>query len=326
MATQAPGAVVLIRPQHFRSNPQTNGDNTFHSWSSFVGSQADLATAVYDTSTAVAKQLIDVGVDVHLFEDKNKNRPDSIFVNNWLSTHDGGRLAIYPMYARNRRAERRVDIVEFLKRNYRVQEVVDFSGLEHDDVYLEGTGTMVLDHVGRIAYTARSRRADPRALERFCHWFGYEPVLFDAQDRRGAPIYHTNIAMCVGTSVALVGLDSIADSRQRAVVLERLESTGRTVVPLSCEQLAQFAGNAIELRGSSANWLAMSARGVASLTPGQIEVIEDSCRLLPLDVGPVELAGGSVRCMIAGVHLERRPRAAIPKPRNGQPVTKLAAA
>lgn len=327
VSAQAPGSVVLVRPQHFASNPQTNSDNTYQSWSSFVGSKADLSKAAYEASTLVSRRLEEAGIGVHLFDDKNKGRPDSIFVNNWFSTHEGGRVAVYPMYAANRRAERRADILEFLKRNYRVQEVIDFSGLEQDGVYLEGTGTMVLDHIARVAYTARSRRADPLALERFCSQFNYEPILFDAVDDGGFPIYHTNILMCVGTDFALVGLDAVVDPRRRSEIVERLEGSGRQVVALTQQQLSEFAGNAIELRGANDQLrLAMSNRAAASLTSAQREIIEDSCELLPLDVGPIEIAGGSVRCMIAGVHLDRREKASMPMARENEPVTKLAAA
>ena len=196
-SVQAPRAVVLVRSSSFHPNPETAADNVFQGPAS-----ADVARAAYLASTNVAQRLAEAGVAVHLFEDANGMCPDSVFPNNWFSTHSGGRIAVYPMYAANRRAERRHDVVEFLKRAYRVQEVVDYSGLEEDGIYLEGTGAMVLDHAGRIAYVARSKRADPLALERFCTTFGYEPMLFDAVDASGIPIYHTNVMMCVATEFA----------------------------------------------------------------------------------------------------------------------------
>lgn len=308
MSVQAPRAVVLVRSRCFRPNPLTAHDNSFQS-----GTTEDVAGAAYRASTHVAQRLSEAGVVVHLFEDETSEHPDSVFPNNWFSTHSGGRVAVYPMYAANRRGERRTDVIELLKRTYRVQEVIDYSGFEADDLSLEGTGAMVLDHASRVAYTARSLRADPLLLERFCTTFGYEPMLFDAVDAHGVPIYHTNVMMCVATEFALVCLEAIVDDRRRGEVAERLRDGGKTVVPLTLTQVRAFAGNAIELRGSGPRrMLALSATAHASLTPSQREVIEASCDLLALDVAPIELAGGSVRCMIAGIHLEPRPVATPP--------------
>ena len=153
-----------------------------------------------------AAALRSVGVTVHVFEDEDHTRPDSVFPNNWLSTHAGGLVAVYPMYASNRRHERRADVLEMLKSSYRVQTIVDYSGLEPDGIFLEGTGAMVLDHVSRVAYAARSHRMDSHVLERFCTDFGYEPMAFDAVDSEGVPVYHTNVMACVGTDVALFAL------------------------------------------------------------------------------------------------------------------------
>jgi hypothetical protein len=308
VSPQAPGAVLLIRPRHFTPNPQTAEDNVFQVAGHASGAAAAaLSSAAYEEVTRVAAALEAEGIRVHLFEDDDPARPDSVFPNNWLSTHAGGRIAIHPMYAENRRTERRWDIIEALKRHYRVQDVIDSSGLEADGVFLEGTGAMVLDHAARIAYVARSRRADPIALERFCTAFGYEPMVLDAADPAGVPIYHTNVMMCVGTEFALVGLDLIASPQRRMEVAERLGQHGRAVIDLTHEQVCAFAGNAIELRSPSGRVLAMSSRGLASLRPEQREAIEASCRILPLDVPTIELAGGSVRCMIVGVHLDPRP-------------------
>ncbi|WP_347352293.1 arginine deiminase-related protein [Intrasporangium sp.] len=316
MSPQAPRAVLLVRPRYFVPNPQTAADNVFQVADPAPGSSAaELSTAAYEEVTRVAAALEAEGIRVHLFDDEDPARPDSVFPNNWLSTHAGGRIAVHPMYAENRRTERRWDIIEALKRDYRVQDVIDSSGLERDGVFLEGTGAMVLDHASRVAYVARSRRADPVALERFCTTFGFEPMVFDAVDPRGVPVYHTNVMMCVGTDFALIGLGLIASPERRAEVAERLGEYGRTVVDLTYEQVCDFAGNAIELRSPTGRILAISRRGLASLRPDQLEVIEASCRILPLDVPTIELAGGSVRCMVVGVHLDaRRSTAATPSP------------
>ncbi len=312
MSCQAPGSVVLVRPHHFSSNPQTNTDNSFQSWDIAPLFKADISQAAYNASTRLANALAEAGVDVHVFEDTETHRPDSVFPNNWFSTHAEGQLALYPMFAENRRTERRSDIVSFLSEQYEVGEVVDFSGLEADGMYLEGTGTMVLDHVARVAYTAKSRRAHPIALERFCSRFDYEPMYFSAQDDDGRAIYHTNILMSIATEFALVGLDSIQSKAQRRRIEARLAAGGRATVPLSQAQLREFAGNAIELTTRHGHRvLALSQRAARSLTAAQREVIEASCQILPVDVGPIELAGGSVRCMIAGIHLKRRRSAVV---------------
>jgi hypothetical protein len=303
MSVQAPSAVVLIRPHHFASNPATAVDNAFQTVDA-ARTPADVAAAAYDDATRLAEALEGAGITVHLFEDEDETRPDSVFPNNWFSTHAGGRIAVYPMFAPNRRLERRTDVLELLKAQYRVQEVIDYSGLEVDGLYLEGTGAMVLDNLNRVAYTVRSNRADPIALERFCTAFGYEPMVFDAS-LRGVPIYHTNVMMCIGTEFALVGLDAMTSRRDE--IAERLAEQGREVIALSDDQLGDFAGNAIELHGTQGRILAMSTRAEASLTAAQREVIERSARILAVDVPTIELEGGSVRCMIAGIHLDRRP-------------------
>ncbi|HSP75468.1 MAG TPA: arginine deiminase-related protein [Cryobacterium sp.] len=305
MSVQAPSSVVLIRPHFFSPNPETAHDNAFQSRD--AGHDAALvAEAAYAEVTEVAGALEAQGIAVHLFDDDGPGRPDSVFPNNWISTHAGGHVALYPMHAPNRRTERRGDIVEMLKQRYRVQDVVDYSGLELDDVFLEGTGAMVLDHAARIAYVARSRRADPIALERFCTNFGYEPIVFDASDENGTPIYHTNVMMCIATDFALVGLDLIESPARRSHVVERLAAQDRQVVDLDRDQIRNYAGNAIELHGRNGRLLALSRRALASLSAVQRRIIEQSCTILPLDVPTIELAGGSVRCMLAGVHLDRR--------------------
>lgn len=298
---QAPDAVVMIRPHHFRSNPETRCDNAFQTPAE--GQEvADQARNEFDT--AVAK-LRDAGVQVHVFEDKSDKTPDSVFPNNWFSTHAGGHVAIYPMFASNRQAERRMDVIEMLKRDYRVQDVIDFSGLEADGLALEGTGAMVLDHIERVAYTVESNRADPVILERFCTHFGYEPLVFEARDQQGNRVYHTNVLMGIGTHYALVCLDMIVDPNRRAMVRERLEQSGRQVINLTEAQIEAFAGNAIELTGNQ-RLLALSQTALDALQPEQIKIIEKTAKLVPLSIPTIETAGGSVRCMLAGVHLTRR--------------------
>ncbi len=312
MSAQAPSAVILIRATRFVPNPATAADNAFQS--DAPAGQSELATSANALAEmdALAAALREAGVRVHVFDDDNHTRPDSVFPNNWLSTHAGGAVAVYPMYASNRRHERRTDVLEMLKSEYRVQAIVDYSGLEPDGIFLEGTGAMVLDHISRVAYTARSHRADVAVLERFCTDFTYEPMAFDAFDSEGVPVYHTNVIACVGTHVAMIALDMIPDETRREQVRERLAVTGRTIVELTEEQIREFAGNAVELCGRTSTGkrryiMAMSARARRSLRPEQVAAIEESCEILAVDIPTIELAGGSVRCMIAGVHLDHRP-------------------
>ena len=311
MSAQAPSAVILIRATSFVPNPATAADNAFQA--DAPAGQTDEATSAMAVAEmdALAAALREVGVRVHVFDDDDHTRPDSVFPNNWLSTHAGGTVAIYPMYASNRRHERRADVLEMLKSEYRVQAIVDYSGLEPDGIFLEGTGAMVLDHVSRVAYTARSHRADVAVLERFCTDFNYEPMAFDAFDANGVPVYHTNVIACVGTDVAMIALEMIPDEHRREQVRERLAVTGRAVVELTEQQIREFAGNAVELCGRTPTGkrryvMAMSARAKASLRPDQIAAIEQSCEVVAVEIPTIELAGGSVRCMIAGVHLDRR--------------------
>ena len=193
-----------------------------------------------------------------------------------------------------------------LKHEYRVQDVIDYSGLEQDGLSLEGTGAMVLDHISRIAYAAKSNRTNEVAMERFCTHFNFEPIVFDAADEVGRLIYHTNVLMCVGTSFAMISLETISNLHRRQEVRKRLTENGREIIDLSFNQINDFAGNALELSGSQGRVLALSRRALKALRPEQIRIIERSATLLSLDVPTIELAGGSVRCMMAGVHLTPR--------------------
>lgn len=300
---QAPSAVVMVRPRYFTVNTETAADNRFQ-----VPAKTDenLAAAAYEEIMRAAETLESHGVTVHLFEDEGTQTPDSVFPNNWFSTHAGGHVAIYPMKAESRRRERRSDVIEMLKARYRVQDVIDYSGLEPDGLFLEGTGAMVLDHIDRVAYAVRSDRTDPIALERFCTHFNFEPLVFDARDDNDVPIYHTNVLMCVATGFAMIGAGMMSDPKRRAEVLARLERSGRSIVALSNGQIENFAGNALELQGGEARILVLSTTALAALDAEQRAVIEESARIVALDIPTVERAGGSVRCTLAGIHLTPR--------------------
>ena len=304
--------MILVRAAKFLPNPATAADNAFQSDAPAGESAEALSARALQEMDSVAEALREAGVRVHVFDDEDHTRPDSVFPNNWISTHAGGSVAVFPMYASNRRHERRADVLEMLKSHYRVQTIIDYSGLEPDGIFLEGTGAMVLDHVSRVAYAAVSHRADTHVLERFCTDFNYEPMAFEAVDSEGVPVYHTNVMGCVGTDVALMALEMIPDKQRRDQVRERLTVNGRKVVELTEEQVREFAGNAVELcgrtpRGKRRYVMAMSARARRSLRPDQVAAIEESCEIVAVDIPTIELAGGSVRCMIAGIHLDRRP-------------------
>ncbi|WP_197982047.1 citrulline utilization hydrolase CtlX [Frigoribacterium sp. CFBP 13712] len=304
LARQSPAAVVMVRPRHFTPNPQTARDNAFQTDPADVdASRAEIAARARAEVDSVAAALRAAGVRVHLVDDERADRPDAVFPNNWFSTHSDGRLLLYPMHSPNRRAERRGDVVELLRGSYGVGSVVDHSSLESLGLHVEGTGALVFDHVERVAYVALSHRADRAAVDLVCRGLDYDVEAFTATDADGVPIYHTNVMMSVASRLALVGLEAIGSSSERRRVADRIAASGREVVALTRAQLAEFAGNALELRGADGPVLAVSARGWAALTPAQRATVARHARPLPLDVPTIELAGGSVRCMLAGVHL-----------------------
>jgi len=303
---QAPSAVVMVRPQCFRPNAETAADNTFQV-EALATSTTITAAQAYEEVTRAVGRLRAEGVRVHLFEDVgNQDTPDSVFPNNWFSTHADGRVVLYPMYAPSRRRERRMDVIERLREDYVVSQVLDYSHHEREGIFLEGTGAMVIDHPGRVAYMARSNRADPLLFQRFAEDFGLEPQAFDAVDRTGRPIYHTNVMMCVGTHFALLGEDTFATAADAGRIRARLERSGRDVIALDHGQIAEFAGNAIELSADGERVVAMSQRALDSLSPGQSARLQRHARPVALSIPTIEMAGGSVRCMIAGIHLPTR--------------------
>jgi hypothetical protein len=211
------------------------------------------------------------------------------------------------MYSALRRRERRQDIVEELRKHYRVTDVIDYSAFEDHGSYLEGTGSLVLDHLNKIAYVSLSNRSNPKVVKRFADDFGYEPVTFTSVSSNGQPIYHTNVIMCIATGFAMVGLEIIPNKAERQQVRACLEKTGKEIVELSADQIANFAGNAIELHNKDGEkLLVLSSRAVRVLTENQRERLSRYARLVPLELPTIELAGGSARCMIATIHLPPR--------------------
>jgi hypothetical protein len=304
--SQLASTVLMIRPARFESNPMTAESNLFQGQTSATP-QEQQAAAVREFD-ALADALRDVGVEVIVVEDTPEpHTPDSIFPNNWVSFHADGRVILYPMEALNRRTERRMDIVDKLggELGFQVSEVLDLSGHENDGHYLEGTGSMVLDRANKIAYACLSSRTQLDPLGDFAQRMGYDVVAFDAVDRNGVPIYHTNVLMNVGESVAVICGAAIAREDQRAAVLNRLQETGHEIVKLSFDQLEAFAGNMLELRSKSGKRvLAMSARAWNSLDDSQRDILLANGEVVSAAIDNIERsAGGSVRCMLAEVHL-----------------------
>jgi len=302
---QSAQAVVMIRPFHFYPNPETASDNAFQREAAATDAETISQAAQSEFDQAV-DLLRGAGVAVHVFEDTPApEKPDAVFPNNWFSTHHDGRVALYPMYSPTRRNERRRDVIDELAKSYRITALVDYSSYEQRGLHLEGTGSLVLDYVNRIAYVSLSKRSDRALVERFCQDFDFEPLLFESTSDDGRPIYHTNVVMCVGSAFAMIGLDMIADPAQRETIQRRLEGSGKKVIELDRAQIANFAGNALELRTDSEKLLVLSSRAAAALTAEQRSEIERHARLLPVALPTIEMAGGSARCMLAAIHLPR---------------------
>jgi hypothetical protein len=308
--SQLAGTVLMVRPVRFEGNPQTAASNRFQGRAAAAGSPQPAALHEFD---ALVTALGRHGVEAIVLEDTPEpHTPDSIFPNNWVSFHADGRVVLYPMQAVNRRAERRPDVIELLAADhgFQVREVVDLTHHEGDGHFLEGTGSLVLDRVNRIAYACLSSRTHLDPLGEFAQRMGYEVVAFDAVDRGGVPIYHTNVLMNVGAQLAVVCADAIPRDEQREAVLGRLRDTGRDVLTLDYTQLEAFAGNMLELSTRQGRLVAMSRRAYDSLGDDMRRRIGGNGETLVADIATIEdHAGGSVRCMLAEVHLPRGPGA-----------------
>ncbi len=299
----------MIRPARFESNPLTAESNRFQGKTTATpAEQHAAALKEFDGLVAILQKH---GINVIAVNDTAEpHTPDSIFPNNWVSFHADGRVVLYPMEASNRRTERRLDIIESLgsEHDFHVSEVVDLSAHEPDGRYLEGTGSMVLDRVNRIAYACLSTRTQLDVLGDFAQRMDYEVVAFDAVDRDGVPIYHTNVLMNIGETVAVICTESIARDDQREAVLERLQDTGHEIVTLNYDQLDAFAGNMLELRSTTGDRLiAMSQQAFDSLDESQLVRLRANGGVLSAPIDTIESSsGGSVRCMLAEIHLPHR--------------------
>lgn len=308
MESQLASTVLMIRPVRFESNPMTAESNRFQRKSAeSAENQQKAALQEFDN---LVSTLRDNGIDVIVVDDTPEpHTPDSIFPNNWVSFHADGRVVLYPMEAENRRTERRIDIVDGLvsEDGFTVSEVVDLSTHELFDRHLEGTGSMVLDRVNRVAYACLSSRTQLEVLGDFAQRMDYDVVAFDAVDRDGVPIYHTNVLMNVGEKLAVLCDAAIPREEQRAAIVQRLQETDHEVMFLNHDQLDAFAGNMLELRCNNGERLvAMSQQAFDSLTAEQKLRLKKNARVLAVNIDTIEAsAGGSVRCMLAEIHLPR---------------------
>ncbi len=303
---QLASTVMMIRPVRFESNPLTAASNRFQGRNE--ASAAEQQAQALEEFEGLVTALRDAGINVIVIDDTPEpHTPDAIFPNNWISMHADGRVVLYPMEAENRRTERRMDIVDHLDKEAGriVSDVVDLSGHEAVGHFLEGTGSMVLDRANRIAYACLSSRTHLDPLGDFAQRMGYEVVAFEAVDSGGVPIYHTNVLMNVGEALAVICDEAIPREDQREAVLMRLRETGHEVVSLSYAQLDAFAGNMLELRNARGERvLAMSRQALDSLDNEQRAALEANGRIVSAPIDNIESsAGGSVRCMLAEVHL-----------------------
>jgi hypothetical protein len=305
----------MVRPASFGWNPETADSNRFQAPVPGSGAASVAALAEFD---ALAAALVAAGVSVHAFADRAEPAcPDAVFPNNWVSLHADGTVVLYPMLAPSRRRERRLDLLIELERrgSYRVERLLDLTHHELYGHFLEGTGSVVFDHVTRTAYACRSPRTHVEVLEDLCAELGYEPVAFDAADATGVPVYHTNVMLSIGTGYALVCAAAVP-VQQREALLERLQASGRRVLVVDQVQMAAFAGNVLELVGAGGTRvLAGSCRALDSLAPPQREELA-ACvdRLVTVPVPTIEgLGGGSVRCMLAEIFLPQHARAGASK-------------
>lgn len=313
---QTAPAVLMIRPRHFDSNPETLESNRFQTSSAHSASIAAAAAREFDE---LAVRLAAHGVRVHAFAGRtDETLPDEIFPNNWASFHADGTAVLYPMLAPNRRAERRHELLDALRaQGFRLERVVDLTPLEQRGLFLEGTGSLVLDRVNRVAYACRSPRTSAEALAAFGEAQSYEIEAFEAVDRAGVPVYHTNVMMSVGSSFALLCGAAITDSGRRLAIERRLASTGHEVIDLRFEQLRAFAGNVLELATAAGPVIALSTTALRALDAAQRARLGEHGRLVTANIGTVErYGGGGVRCMLAEVFL---PFAAANPPPRVQP-------
>ncbi len=292
--------LLMIRPVRFGYNPETAVNNAFQK-----DTKADDAQAkALDEFDRYVDMLRDHDIDVMVVEDTPEpHTPDSIFPNNWVSFHDDGTVCLYPMFASNRRLERRMDILDAVKERFDVKRVLDFTAYEQEGIFLEGTGSMILDRPNKLVYACESPRTNKKVLQDFCDKLGYTAVCFKSLDAQGQEIYHTNVMMCVAEQYVVVCIDSISDGEGKAKVLKYIEQSGKQLITISMAQMDAFAGNMLQVRNSKGElFLVMSETAYCSLTNQQIADLSTFNQILSPNLCYIEtLGGGSARCMLAEI-------------------------
>ena len=305
--SQSANAVMMIRPARFGFNETTAESNVFQKKTDLSADEAQSkAFAEFNT---LHQTLTKAGVSCEVFDDiPDPPKPDAVFPNNWISFQSDGTVFLFPLQAPNRRLERRQDIVKTIQQRYRVLRVIDLSEYERNNLFLEGTGSMVLDHPNRIIYAALSSRTHPDVLQRCARDMGYTPIAFHATDARGNALYHTNVMMSIGTDIAVICSESIPDPAERKLVVTTLEKSGRTILPISLPQVDHFVGNMLELTTvKNKRIIAMSDQALQALTPEQRSLLECSAHIVSVAIPTIEtIGGGSVRCMLAEIFLSRK--------------------
>lgn len=304
---QSAQSVLMVRPASFAFNPQTAPSNAFQRPPALPAPLLQAAQREFD---AAAAALQGAGLRVSVAADTPQPpKPDAIFPNNWISFHADGTIVLYPMLAENRRLERRDELIADLvsRGGFQVGRTVDLTAHEARGQYLEGTGSLVLDRVSHLAYACLSPRTDLDALGDFAQQLDYEPLTFEATDTGGQPIYHTNVMMSVGSRFAIVCTDAVRAPAQRAALIARLTATGHEVIVISHEQMRSFAGNILELAAPGGPVIALSTTAWQALEPDQRDALERHGRIIGVDIPTIErVGGGSIRCMLAEVHLPGR--------------------
>ena len=308
---QTTNTILMIRPVAFRMNEQTAVNNYYQKVIDGLLPATVNAKAQAEFDAYVEK-LRAVGVNVIVVDDTlSPDTPDSIFPNNWISFHENGDVALYPMFAENRRKERRDDILDTIEENgFLINEIMDYTSAEEDGFYLEGTGSIILDRENEIAYCALSPRADEELFIEFCEDFEYSPVIFEAfQTVNGVrkPIYHTNVIMCIAETFAVICGDCIDDKAERKLVLSSLKESGKEVILITEEQVNNFAGNMLQVKGTNdERFLIMSNAAFDCLTQSQKDRIEKHCKIIHASLDIIEACGGgSARCMMAEIFLPK---------------------
>ena len=305
---QTTDTVLMIEPAAFGFNAETAQNNYFQ----INSENAETQTKALQEFNNFVEKLRSKGINVITVKDTlEPHTPDSIFPNNWISMHQDGTVVLYPMCAVNRRWERRNDILETLKRNFSVKEIIDLSASENEGKFLEGTGSMIFDHDNKIAYGSVSLRLDEKLFREFCEKFGFEPVVFHSYqtaNNERLPIYHTNVMMCVADQFVVICLDCIDDETERVNVVNAIVNSGKEIIEISESQMQRFAGNMLQLQNPEGKkFLVMSLSAYQSLTPEQISNIEKYSEIIYSDLETIETnGGGSARCMLAEVFLEKK--------------------